>query len=151
MQFPPSITGCFLAFALAQAIQAQPAEEAALKNIIESETEAFTRMSFADVAKMFWLLDDYTKASVTIIDGTQIFAGKDDMLANTSVPPAGHATVQKSNYRFIVNGNIASATYDQVVTIVETGDKLRSSEMHIFQKINGVWKIHLSSVHQHAP
>lgn len=152
MQFPPSITGCVLAFALAQAnVQAQPAEEAALKNLIESETEAFTRMSFADVVKTFWLLDEHTKAAVTIIDGTQIFADKDDLLANTAVPPAGHATVQKSNYRFIINGNMASATYDQVVTIVETGDKLPSSEMHIFQKVNGVWKIHLSSVHQHSP
>jgi hypothetical protein len=129
----------------------QSADEAALKNIIESETQAFTHQSFADVVQLFWLLDDKTRAYVTIADGTQIFADQSDLLANTSVPPPGHATFIKTNYRFIINGNIASSTYDQVVTITATGDKIYSHEMHIFQKSDGLWKIHLSSVHQYIP
>lgn len=124
--------------------------EATLKNIIESETEAFTRMSFADVAKTFWLLDDLTLFNATA-DGMCMQIRKEDFLQNTNVPPAGHATVVKSNYRYIVNGDLASATYDQVVSIVETGDKFHSREMHIFKKVDGVWKIYQSSVHRFTP
>ena len=124
--------------------------EATLKGIIESETEAFTRMSFADVAKTFWLLDDLTLFNASA-DGMCMQIRKEDFLQNTNVPPAGHATVVKSNYRYIVNGDLASATYDQVVSIVETSDKLYSREMHIFKKVDGVWKIYQSSVHRFTP
>lgn len=129
---------------------AQADVEATLKKIIESETEAFTHMSFADVAKTFWLLDDLTLFNASA-DGMCMQIRKEDFLHNTNVPPAGHATVVKSNYRYIVNGNLASATYDQVVTIVDTGDKLHSREMHIFKKVDGVWKIYQSSVHRFTP
>lgn len=90
MQIPPFITLIF-AFTSIMA-HGQKAVEATLQNIIESETQAFTKMSFADVVKTFWLLDDKTLALVTIADGTQITANKDDILSNTSVPPQGHAT-----------------------------------------------------------
>lgn len=119
-----------------------------LQNIIESETDAFTRMSLADLAKTYWLLDDKTMMSITTFDGTHFQVRKDDMMQSKEVPPAGHATFLKSNYHFIINGDMASATYDQVVTLTDTGDKLPSREMHIFKKVDGIWKIHLSSVHQ---
>ena len=149
MKLPPFFVVFF--FSAVVVVHGQTADELTLKNIIESETQSFTQMSFADVAKKFWLLDQKTRALVTISDGTQIFANQDDMLANNSTPPPGHATFLKTNFRFVVNGNLASASYDQVVTITETGDKLYSKELHIFQKVADVWKIHLSSVHQYVP
>jgi hypothetical protein len=47
----------------------------------------------------------------------------------------------------MVNGNMAAAYNDQVVTIQETGFVLYSSEVRIMEKVDGIWKIHLSSVH----
>ena len=122
----------------------QSAEEAVLKKIIESETNAFVSMSLADGGKTYWLLDEKTSLNVTIFDGTHFQVRKDGFLQNTEVPPAGHATVEKSNFHFIIQGDMASATYDQMVTLTATGDKLPSREMHIFHNVDDMWKIHLS-------
>ena len=130
---------------------AQTADEAELKKLIESETEAFTRMSLADVCKTYWTLDENSILNVTILGGNVFQIKKEDVVQNTEAPPAGHAVAVKSNFHYVIIGDMASATYDQVVTITETGDKVYSRELHIFHRVNGVWKIHLSSVHQFTP
>lgn len=126
----------------------QSAGEAVLKKIIESETNAFVSMSLADGGKTYWLLDEKTSLNVTIFDGTHFQVRKDGFLQNTEVPPAGHATVEKSNFHFIIQGDMASATYDQMVTLTETGGILPFREMPIYHNVDDSWKIHLSLVPQ---
>ncbi len=125
----------------------QNPEEVAIRALIEAETQAFVNHSFADVAKMFWIMDDKTMLNVTGPDGSHVQILAEEILERTDAPPPNHAKVVKSNFHYMVNGNMAAAYNDQVVTIQETGFILYSSEVRIMEKVDGIWKIHLSSVH----
>lgn len=130
-------------------IQSQSAEEAAIKSIIEAETQAFVNKSFAEVAQLYWILDEKTLLNVTATDGTDVQVVADDIRSQTDAPPANHALVEKTNFRFIINGDMAAATNEQVVTIRESGYKLYSSEVRFMEKVDGQWRIHRSSVHHY--
>lgn len=128
----------------------QSSDEEAIKQLLQNETEAFTKMSLADVAKKFWVLDDRTLLNVTMPDGNHLQLLKDDLLSQAEVPPEGHAKVAKSDFRFLINGNTALVSFSQTVTTVE-GDAVNSHEIRYMDKVNGEWKIHVSSVHQFVP
>lgn len=125
----------------------QNAEEEAIKALIEAETQAFVNHSFADVAKMYWIMDAKTILNVTGPDGSHVQILAEEIQERTDAPPPNHAKVVKSNFHYIINGNMAAAYNDQVVTINESGFTLYSSEVRIMEKVNGMWRIHLSSVH----
>ena len=59
----------------------QKNEEAAIQKLLENETEAFTKMSLADVVKTYWVMDDKTVANVTMPDGNHIHMILDDLLS----------------------------------------------------------------------
>lgn len=130
-------------------LYSQAIEEAAIKAVIEAETQAFVNKSFAEVARLYWILDEKTLLNVTASDGTDVQVVADDIRSRQEVPPPNHALVEKSNFRFIINGNMAAATNEQVVTIQETGFKLYSSEVRFMEKVDGQWRIHRSSVHHY--
>lgn len=127
----------------------QSSEEAAIRAIIEAETQAFVNKSFAEVARLYWIMDEKTVLYVTATDGTDVQVVADDIRSQTESPPPNHATVEKTNFRYIINGNMAAATNDQVVTIKESGFKLYSSEVRFMEKVDGQWRIHRSSVHHY--
>jgi hypothetical protein len=122
-------------------------EEVAIRTMLQKETEAFTKKSLADVAQEFWLLDDKTLLLVTFPDGTHLSHKAADLLLLTDAPPEGHATFEKSEHKITIMNDLAYDTHDQTV-ILEDGSRQYSHEIRILRKINGVWKIHISSVHQ---
>jgi hypothetical protein len=126
-------------------------EEDAIKAVVYAETEAFSKKSVADMAKEFWILDEKTIMMVTLVDGTTLQMTTSDILEQTSVPPESHATFVKSNFRIQVLGAMAYVAYDQVVTLSaeEGGGKVLSHEIHVMEKVAGVWKIHASAVLQY--
>jgi hypothetical protein len=125
-------------------------EEEKIKELLNAETEDFTKMAFAEVVKKHWILDDKAMVLVTMPDGNHVIEKKEELLADLAVPPAGHAQVQKSDYQFFINGNTALVTFTQVVT-TEEGDKVNSHEIRYLEKLDGTWKIRVSSVHQFTP
>ncbi|MEY3239911.1 MAG: hypothetical protein RIR11_1349 [Bacteroidota bacterium] len=128
----------------------QKNEEAAIQQLLENETEAFTKMSLADVVKTYWIMDDKTLLNVTMPDGNHIQEKLSDLLEDTQVPPEGHAKVQKMDFKFSIFEQVALVSFKQTVT-TEEGDKVNSHEIRFLEKVNGVWKIHVSSVHQYMP
>jgi hypothetical protein len=129
-------------------IQAQTADETAIREVIEGETQAFVNMPFADVVKKFWVLDHKTLINSTNAQGGHGQVPLADMLSQTDVPPPNHAEVVKSDFVFVINGNMAVVRNKQVVTIAEMNFVQNSIELRFLEKVDGVWKIHLSSVHQ---
>jgi hypothetical protein len=125
------------------------ADEQAIRSLIDAETKAFASASFADVAKQFWILDDKTVISVTLIDCLTLHMRTSDILESTVVPEASQSQIQKSDFVILINGNMASAYHHQVVTITETGEKIKSHELRILEKVNGTWKFHMSTVQQY--
>ena len=128
----------------------QKNEEAAIQKLLEDETTAFTKMSLADVVKTYWIMDDKTLLNVTMPDGNHIQEKLSDLLEDTQIPPEGHAKAQKMDFRFSIFDQSAFVSFKQTVTTDE-GDKVNSHEIRFLEKVNGVWKIHVSSVHQYMP
>ncbi len=126
-------------------------EEKAVIQVILDETEDYTKMSFADLARKYWILDDKTYMCVAHLDGINFMQYKDELLARNEIAPADQVKVEKSNFNVLVNGNMATIYHNQVVTILETGDKSYSHEIRILERVDGVWKIHCSTVVQYLP
>jgi hypothetical protein len=124
-------------------------EETVIRAMLQRETEAFTRMSIADLVQEFWLLDDKTLLLVSLYDGTHLAYKKDDLLQNTEVPPEGHASFVKSEHKITIIGDLAYDTHEQAVEL-EDRSKLYSHEIRILRKVKGEWRIHVSSVHQYV-
>lgn len=126
-------------------------EEKAVMQVILDETADYTKMSFADLARKYWILDDKTYMCVGHLDGISFMQYKDELLARDEITPADQVKVEKSNFKVLVNGNMATIYHNQVVTILETGDKSYSHEIRTLERVNGVWKIHCSTVVQYMP
>ena len=126
-------------------------DEAAVKNTVEQETIDFSLMSFAEVARKHWILDEKSYMCVTHSDGYTNIQRKEELLARDQAVPQDQVTTEKTNFSVVLNGNMATAYHHQVVTFVETGDKLFTHEIRILEKVEGVWKIHCSSIHQYTP
>jgi len=139
----------FFSLLITPSLYSQATEEAAIKAVIEAETQAFVNKSFAEVARLYWILDEKTLLNVTGPDGSDVQVVAEDIRSQTESPPPNHALVEKTNFRYIINGNMAAATNDQVVTIKESGYKLYSSEVRFMEKVDGQWRIHQSSVHHY--
>lgn len=126
------------------------AEEAAIRALLEAETKTFCNASLSEVGKQHWILDDKTILNVSMPDGTHLQMTKDDILDATETPPPNHATFANKDFRFSIQGDIAFVTYTQTATLAD-GSRISSHEMRILEKVNGTWKIHISSVHQFVP
>jgi hypothetical protein len=144
------LTSLFIALLLGGITAFAQADEEKIKQLLDAETADFAKMSFAEVVKKHWILDDKTVAMVTMPDGNHLQMKKDELLALTATPPEGHAQVRKFDYQFFMNGATALVYFAQEVSTAE-GDKVNSHEMRYLEKVNGEWKIHASSVHQFFP
>jgi hypothetical protein len=126
-------------------------DEEAIVQLLEAETAYFLDHSMAEVVQQFWVLDEHTR--MNIFNGTNLIVltlDKEDMLAMTEKPPASHATIQKSNHKVYVNGNMGFESHDQLATM-QDGYRQISHELRILERVNGVWKIHVSTVQIFSP
>lgn len=144
------VLGCTLILAAAPFVQAQTADEAAIRAVIEAETQAFVNLPFADVVRKFWILDNKTLINATNAEGGHGQVPLADMLSQTDAPPPNHANVVKFDFQIVVNGSMAVARNRQDVSVPDSDIKLHSVELRFLEKVNGEWKIHLSSVHEFA-
>ncbi len=132
-------------------VYGQNSEETAILSVIQQETDDFTKLPFNEVAKKYWILDDKTFICATGQNGDVSFLTKDDMASNNQMAPEDKTIVEKTNYRIIVNGNMATVYHHQKVTLVEYNIILYSHEIRILEKVDGLWKIHCSSVQHYLP
>jgi hypothetical protein len=123
-------------------------DEEAIRQRIQEETDDFCKMSIADLSRKHWILDDKTFKVVTLSDGLTFLHKKDDILQDISIPPAGHATTEKADYIISITGNTAYAYHHETATL-ENGVKLTAHQVRILEKVDGVWKIHASTVLQY--
>ena len=133
------------------AVNGQNNEETAILAVIQQETNDFTKLPFNEVAKKYWILDDNTFICATGQNGDVSFLTKEDMLANNQIGPEDKTIVEKTNYRTIINGHMATIYHHQKVTLVDYNIVLYSHEIRIMEKIEGQWKIHCSSVQHYLP
>jgi hypothetical protein len=141
---------CFFSILFLTA-SAQTAEEKEIEAFIRSETAALDTFPFSVVVRRFWLLDDKTLQCITFGDGFARISRKDDLLVVNEEAPSNHATVEKFNFVTTVTDQVAYNYHEQIVTIGETGQKIYSHEMRVLKKVEGRWRIHMSSVQQYQP
>jgi hypothetical protein len=123
-------------------------DEVLIQQLIQQETEDFCKISVADVIKKHWIMDDKLVMTVTLIDGTSMTLRLADVLQDTTVPPPNHATVKKADFVISVTGNHAYAYHHETTTLAD-GNIITSHITQVFEKVNGAWKIHASSVQQY--
>ena len=69
----------------------QSADEALIRQVIDTETKSFVNLSFSQVAELYWVMDDKTILNVTGPDGVCLQFNRSDIESRTSVPPPDHA------------------------------------------------------------
>jgi ketosteroid isomerase-like protein len=137
----------FLLFSSGSILFAQSDEEA-IRQRIQDETADFCKMSIADLCKKHWIMDDKSFMLVTLIDGVTLISKKEDLIQDTTVPPDGHAKIEKTDYVISITGNTAYAYHHETATL-QDGGKITAHQVRVLEKVDGVWKIHASSVHQY--
>lgn len=125
-------------------------EEEQIRQTIEAETAAFVNLSFAQVAERYWIMDDRTILNVTGPDGDCLQVDRLAIESRTEVPPPDHAQALKTNFQYLIRGNMAFVTCDQTVSFPDSTFKLLSHEFRVMEKVNGQWRIHQMSVHHYA-
>jgi hypothetical protein len=130
--------------------QTPTAEEKSVEQFLRSETLALDSFPFNEVVRRYWLLDDKTIQCITFGDGYTRISRKDDLLVVNEEAPKQHAKVEKFNFITTVSGDVAYSYHEQKVTITDTGQVINSHEMRILKRINGQWRIHMSSVQQYT-
>jgi hypothetical protein len=142
---------CFFVCFTVVAAYAQTSEETTIRQLIEAETNAFSQMAFADVAKKFWIVDDHTYMCVNKPGDYHFVLRKEDFITATAFLPQDKVIVEHTGHEFIINGNMASVFFNQTITTPETGDKQYSHEIRILEKGADGWRIHCSSIHYYIP
>lgn len=146
----PRILFITLLFLSPSLIFSQSADESAVKTVMEAYGTAAGTQSWSDLAKTYWILDNNTIVYSSFMDGAFVELHADQMKVSTDLPADAPATVQQSNHLIVVSGNIASVSFDQLRTGAN-GAKVYSHEMALLEKVDGAWKIHLSTIHRYLP
>lgn len=135
----------FLLFTGLQAYAQTGAEEAAVKAVIERETEMFA----AGNLEKWSATRTQTENSLTIsqVSGnTTILRGWTQELADAAwlkdFPGGIKISVERTNWNIRVSGNVAWATYDQTISAIQVGIKdQRTAQIRCLEKTGGQWTI----------
>ncbi len=131
-------------------IFAQSTEEQSIKRLLEQETKDFSTMTLADLVRKHWIMDEKTILNVTFVDGNHHCYDLAQLLALNTLTSGDVPKVEKYDFKFSIIGNAAFVTFSQKVVTSEN-DTIYSHECRFLEKMNEVWKIHASSVHQYMP
>ncbi len=129
------------AFLLAQ----NSPDEKAILQVIQQETEDFTKMPFADVAQKYWILDEKTFICTIDPDGSCSILKMEQILSQTEIMPHEKTKVEKTEFKVFLSGNNATVYHHQLVKLEAEGIIIRSHEVRNMEKVGGEWKIHTSS------
>jgi hypothetical protein len=130
-------------------LQAQTADETAIKQVIEAETRAWNAADMA-AFQACWHIQPYSVAILSLLDGTHVKLTSEMMKAPNQEVMGGRATAVNTNYQIGIMGNSAWSSHDQVTT-APNGQKSYTHELRMLEKINGAWKITGISVHEYKP
>lgn len=136
--------------AIAQTPAALGAEEAAVKAVIERETESFA------AARLEAWSATHTQTESTLRVGhdsgpAQVTRGWKKTLADAAdffknTPGGVKMEVQRTNWNIRVSGNVAWATYDQTISMPQFGVKDgHTTEIRCLEKTGGQWTISVLS------
>lgn len=126
------------------------ADEAAIIALLQQAVKDRTTLSLAEVVKKHWILDDKTALSISLRDGAHFQFDAEQLQQQTIQPPPDHADASRDNFVVKVEGNMAFATCHGKATLKESGNTLLFFEIRVLEKINGAWKIHISSIHEYV-
>lgn len=121
-----------------------PADEAAVKAVIEGESTAF-RQCKADKALSYWAnvpyaSHNYTEKGSGYLRGYSVISKAIRKYIGEHPEMATDKTVNKNHdYQIRVNGSSAWATY--ITDAVDGGKKSQSYNGRYLEKINGAWKL----------
>ncbi len=139
---------CFAIFFPLQSI-AQCSDEKAIQQLLENETKDFLVIPISELVLKHWKLDGQTRMVVTEADGGYIDNGMDELLAIKGLVFLSDMEIIKTDHFVHINGNSAFASHEQIFVDKKTKAKIFSHEIRVLEKIDGVWKIHISNVHQY--
>ena len=127
-------------------------DEVAIRQIIESESRDYHLDPDRKVFTTYWHLTADTRLVLTDPTGTYAYSGKDlqAFVDKGEMPPANNAVSEYSNFVVKAGGTIGWATFDQKSTVPD-GKSSYTREFRCVEKINGIWKIVSSSVHNYNP
>lgn len=131
------------------AMQAQTADETAIKKVCEAETRTWLNGDKAGHAAC-WHVQPYSMVLVSLPDGTFISAAGNEIKPTEDQAMGGGGTFANSNYVIRVNGNTAWTTFDQTGADTK-GNKMTAKELRILEKVNGEWKIVVMDAHLYTP
>jgi hypothetical protein len=130
-------------------LSAQKDEEAAIKAVIDLETNLYANNPIQEVWQQCWLMDDKTVMNMCTADGTIVIHDKASMeaLPNivTGVPGA---QVEQSGYQFDIKGGVATVSFETLINLPDYGIKIISYEIRVFRKVAGQWRVHMTTLHQ---
>lgn len=140
----------FLASSLCSALA--QTDEAAIRQVIESESKAFHTSTDRKVFTTYWHVTNDNRMVYSDSTGAYLFRG-DEMkaaMAKGELPPADNAASEFSNFLVRADGNIGWATFDQKNTTPDS-KSIYTREFRCMEKIDGSWKIISSSIHDYKP
>jgi hypothetical protein len=136
---------CFISPIFAQT---EEEEIKSITKVISDLTSDTPRMPFADVAQKYWLLDNMTTLSISFADGNYFQFNANDLLQQTLPPPENFARYSRENFKIRVVGNTAFENNSGHYEEIESGIVKYFFEFRVLEKVNGVWKVHLFSLHE---
>lgn len=130
-------------------VVAQNTEQAAIKAVIEKETETW-RIKDVKAHAECWAIKPYGRIIVSTEDGTAYDLSPTEMVSVKAEMMGFEGSSVNTNYRFFIKGHNSWISYDQV-KIAPDGQKSYSYEMRMLEKIRAKWKIVGMSVHHYKP
>ncbi len=123
----------------------QPAEEAAIRQLLEKESATWRSGDVKGHAEC-WAIKPYSRILVSTVEGNVMDVPPYVMIN----PPAnmigkGGSSVN-SNYKMNISGNHAWVSHDEESTAAD-GTKSYTYEFRILEKINNEWKLVGQSIH----
>jgi ketosteroid isomerase-like protein len=126
----------------------QTNDEAQILQLIHDETAAFRQEHMSEVVKKYWLLDNKSYMTVTLFNGIKIYKDSTSLVQSTNKTLVDPVEIAKSEHTVHVNGDAAYAFHEQKMYNQKTKRTIYSHEARICRKVKGVWKLHVTSVHQ---
>lgn len=133
---------------LVSGLLAQNPDEIAIRQRIEAAGADYARLPLSEVVKKHWLLNEKSRLIFSGKNGEHVALVADEMQEANNPPVPGLVTIERKNFFFSVDGDLAFVYNEQVVTFSDSGKQLHYNEVRGLVKINGEWKINIASIHE---
>ncbi len=129
---------------------AQKSEEQVIADILNAESRDFNVLTFEEIALKYWKLDENTGMTITLQNGKTIYRNKEKLLATKRKAIMEENITENTDVFVHINGDMAFSSHEETITNKSTGAKAYSHQLHVFVRVDGVWKINISNIHQYS-